>query len=184
MRSTVLSHAVRLSYAPVLEARELQAFRDGMSTIADTGSGPEGVSRTLANILNVEPGEQADPAMVKHIAAALSQWSRELLAQYGNLPKSRALAVTTWQMGDLVFCFIAAEIFAETAIRLQAAFPDKTIAVAGYASPLVGYLPTDEALQEGGYEVEYAYRFYGHPAPFAAGSEPAVCEALIHGINA
>jgi hypothetical protein len=51
--------------------------------------------------------------------------------------------------------------------------------VVGYSSPLVGYLPTDEALIKGGYEVDYAYRFYGHPAQSDKGSsEPAVVEAL------
>ncbi len=70
------------------------------------------------------------------------------------------------------------KIFAETAVRLQDAFPELLVSVAGYLSPLVGYLPTDEAVIKGGYEVDYAYRFYGHPAQSDKGSEPAVVEAL------
>ena len=176
--SAPLACALRLPYAPVPARRELEAFGSGMELIASTGSGPDTVMSVLANILNVEPGERADPAMMRYIAAALSQWSRELLDRYDDLPASCDLAVKVWTLGPLVFCFIAAEVFVETAIRLEEAFPDLLITVVGYGSPLVGYLPTDEALTEGGYEVEYAYRFYGHPAPFAFGAEPALLGAL------
>jgi hypothetical protein len=146
--------------------------------IASTGSGPATVMSILANILNVEPGAQPDPAMTRYIAAALSQWSQELLEGYDDLPRGCDLAIKVWRLGPLVFCFIAAEVFVETAIQLQEAFPDRLVMLVGYGSPLIGYLPTDEALREGGYEVEYAYRFYGHHAPFARGSEPAVVQAL------
>ena len=73
---------------------------------------------------------------------------------------------------------IGAEVFTETAIRLQSAFPDRTVTLVGYMAPLVGYLPTDGALAEGGYEADEAYRFYNHPAPFAKGSEDRVVQAL------
>ena len=129
-------------------------------------------------ILNVEPGGQPDPSVTRHTAAALSEWSQALLSRYGDLPNGRDLAIKVWKLEPLIFCFIAAEVFVETGIQLQEAFPDRVITVVGYAAPLVGYLPTDEALREGGYEVEYAYRFYGHPAPYAKGSEPVVSAAL------
>jgi len=176
--SSLLSRSVRLAYAPIPRSEELEEFRSGMQVIARTGSGPLSIMSILANIMNVEPGEQPDPAMTRFIAAALSQWSQELLEKYDEVPTGADLAIKVWRLEPLVFCFIAAEVFVETAIQLQDTFPDRVITVVGYASPLVGYLPTDEALLEGGYEVEYAYRFYGHPAPYAKGSEPAVVEAL------
>jgi hypothetical protein len=176
--SALLSRAIRLAYAPFPGSQELEAFRNGMRMIASTGSGPATVMSILANILNVEPGAQPDPAMTRYIAAALSQWSQELLEGYDDLPRGCDLAIKVWRLGPLVFCFIAAEVFVETAIQLQEAFPDRLVMLVGYGSPLIGYLPTDEALREGGYEVEYAYRFYGHHAPFARGSEPAVVQAL------
>jgi hypothetical protein len=176
--SSLLSRSVRLAYAPIPRSEELEQFRNGMQTIARAGSGPPSIMSILANILNVEPGEQPDPAMARFIAAALSQWSQELLEKYDDVPTGADLAIKVWRLEPLAFCFIAAEVFVETAIQLQETFHDRMITVVGYASPLVGYLPTDDALLEGGYEVEYAYRFYGHPAPFAKGSEPAVVEAL------
>jgi hypothetical protein len=163
---------------------ELDAIRRGMQEIAETGSGPDPVMAILSNILNVEPGQQADPLMLRYIAGALHQWSDQVLNRYGSLPGGCDLSVKVWKLGPLIFCFIAAEVFAETAIEIQNAFPDRCVTTVAYSSPLVGYLPTDEALLEGGYEVEYAYRFYGHPAPFARGSEHAVVRSLKDTITA
>ncbi len=176
--SSLLSRSVRLAYAAIPRSEELEEFRNGMQMIARAGSGSPSIMSILANIMNVEPGEQPDPAMTRFIAAALSQWSQELLEKYDDVPTGADLAIKVWRLEPLAFCFIAAEVFVETAIQLQDTFPDTVMTVIGYASPLVGYLPTDEALHEGGYEVEYAYRFYGRPAPYAKGSEPAVVEAL------
>jgi neutral ceramidase len=177
--SSVLADCpVRLHYASVPKEEELIALRAGMHEISATGSGPADVMAILANILNVEPGEQADPVMLRYIAGALGQWSDRILGQFGSLPATRELSAKVWNLGPLFFCFVAAEVFAETAIELQAAFPELCVTTVAYASPLVGYLPTDEALIEGGYEVDYAYRFYGHPAPFAKGSEPALVQTL------
>jgi hypothetical protein len=176
--SVLVDCPVRLQYATVPTIAELDAIRRGMREIAETGSGPDPVMAILSNILNVEPGEQADPLMLRYIAGALRQWSDQILNRHGSLPRGCDLSAKVWQLGPLVFCFVAAEVFAETAIEIQNAFPDRCVTTVAYGSPLVGYLPTDEALLEGGYEVEYAYRFYGHPAPFAEGSEPAVVRSL------
>lgn len=176
--SALVDCPVRLEYAPALPRAELDAIRRGMRDIAETGSGPDPVMVMLANILNVEPGQHADPVMLRYIADALRQWSDKILDHYNRLPDGRDLSVKVWKLGPLIFCFVAAEVFAETALEIQDAFPDFCVTTTAYSSPLVGYLPTDEALLEGGYEVEYAYRFYGHPAPFAKGSEPAVVRSL------
>jgi neutral ceramidase len=176
--SVLLDCPIRLEYAPVPTIQELHAIRQGMRDISETGSGPEQMTAILANILNVEPGQLPDPHMLRYLAGALSQWSDKILNRYGSLPSGCDLRAKVWRLGALVFCFVPAEVFAETAIELQSAFPDRCVTTVAYSSPLVGYLPTDEALLEGGYEVEYAYRFYGHPAPFAKGSEPAVVRSL------
>ena len=121
--------------------------------------------------------------MLRYIADALRAWSEKILTRHSTLPDGCSLSAKVWRLGPLVFCFVAAELFAETAIELQNSFPDRCVTTTGYCSPLVGYLPTDEALGEGGYEVEYAYRFYGHPGPFAAGSEPALVKTLSDAIR-
>lgn len=170
---------VPLAYAPVPPEADGRAFQEGMERMVATGEGPASVMAVLGNVLNVEPGQTADPAMMRHIARALAEWCAEArAARATGLPAARALALHALRLNDLALCFIAAEPFAETGVTLQRQFPSLVVATIGYAAPLVGYLPTDAALAEGGYEVEFAYRFYGHPAPFAPGSEPAVVAAL------
>jgi neutral ceramidase len=176
---------VPLTYQRPPPRDDLAAFRDGMAAIAATGTGPPRQLAVLADILNVAPGQPPDDAMMRHIAAALEQWSATVLRSYGAAPSRCDLAIQALCLGPLALGFVAAEVFAETALAVQDALAGqkelagKTVATIGYAAPLVGYLPTDGALTEGGYEVEYAYRFYNHPAPFAKGSEPAAVRAIV-----
>ena len=173
------SQTLCLDYQPMPEFSELKKMRDGMKLIAETGNGPGRQVRELANILNVEPGQDPAPEMMKHTASALHQWSTELIKDKAGCCRARCdLPITVWRIGDVVFCSVAAELFIETAIALRNEFPSVALVFIGYGSPLAGYLPTDEALDEGGYEVEYAYRFYGRPAAFTKGSEPAVAAGI------
>lgn len=175
LTSTVL----RLAYGPIPSSQELREAETAMRQIAETGAGPPEAIATLADILNTEPGQAPDPVMTRHIAAALAEWSSLQLKNRGNLIAHGCdLSLKVLRLGPLVFCFVAAEVFVETAIALKQAFPDLIVNIIGYASPLLGYLPTDEAVEDGGYEPEYAYRFYGHPAPWAKGSESAVVRTL------
>ena len=152
---------------------------NGMKLVAETGSGPDQQVKELANILNVNPGQEPDPEMMKHTASALQQWSKELLEDsIERCPAGCDLPITVWKIGEVVLCSVGAELFVETATAICNEFPDLTVVFIGYGSPLVGYLPTDGALDEGGYEVEYAYRFYGRPAAFSKGSEPAVAAKI------
>jgi neutral ceramidase len=162
---------IALKYAPLPEPAEVEAIRDAMARISETGTGPESTMLLLANILNIEPGAARDSALVRHTAATVAQWSSEVLERTRS-DVSVSLAVNLLRIGPVWLVFAAAELFAETALALQAGFPEGLVTPIAYASPLVGYLPTDEALDEGGYEVDFAYKFYGHPAPFARGSEP------------
>ncbi len=169
---------VALRYAPAPDAAWLRKYAEGMERLAATGDGPADTLAELANVLNVEPGQEGDPAMLRYFAGILAMWARQVPAAGAGRPETCPLALHVWRLGKVALCFVAAEVFAETALRLQAECPGLTVLLAGYASPLVGYLPTDQALQDGGYEVEFAYRCYGHPAAFASGSEPAVVAAL------
>ncbi len=171
---------LRLAYqAEDYSPAELEALRAGLRQIAATGSGPPEQVAMLANILNVPPDGAPDPVLLRHIALALEEWSAGLLKRpRAAAPAGYPLAVAVLALGRLALVFIAAEVFAETAFKLRALLPSRTVGVVGYASPLAGYLPPDDALEEGGYEVEHAYRFYGHPSAYARGSEERLLAAV------
>lgn len=173
--------SLRLPYLLGTDTDSIRRFHDGMAEIARTGSGPEASIAVLTNILNVEAGKTADPKMMRYIADCMRMWSGKVLTQ-ATLPVSCELALSIFRMGHLVFVAIAAEVFQETARSLQAANPDDRVIVLGYASPLVGYLPTAQCQADGGYETDWAWRFYDHPGPFVAEAEErtrGILETLI-----
>lgn len=72
-----------------------------------------------------------------------------------GLPTSAPLwaGLAGLRLGDAAFVFLPGEPFVETGLALYAASPCAFTVVAGYAEDWIGYLPTDEAFDEGGYEI-------------------------------
>lgn len=174
-----LRQTISIKYQPLPNRERLEFTLLSMREIAETGHGPDGMIRILADILNVEPGQEPDAGMIKYIAAIIARWCQTTLERMdADTILSCDLQTAVLRLGDVFFCFAGAEPFVETAIRLRRRFPEKHVALVGYAGPLIGYLPTDVALKQGGYESEYAYRFYNHPAPFAAGAEDRLLDAF------
>lgn len=177
----VASGTVRLAYQAGYSRVQLEEIRDGMRRIADTGAGHEDHVAVLANILNVPPGGTPDPVMLRYIAGTLGEWSEGLLARpVVSGENGYPLAVSVVSIGGVTLVFVAAEVFSETARKLCDLMPSRIAGIVGYASPLAGYVPPDDALREGGYEVDHAYRFYGHPAAYAPGSEARLIQAVTH----
>ena len=82
------------------------------------------------------------------------------------------------RVGPMAFAFLPGEPFVETALRLRERSPFNTTAVVGYAEEYIGYVPTDAAFIEGGYETTF-----GRWSVLAPGSEPALYQAAIAVLN-
>ncbi|MDX9828361.1 MAG: hypothetical protein RBT73_11520, partial [Spirochaetia bacterium] len=76
---------------------------------------------------------------------------------------------------------VPGELFCRIGMGLKKrALPAKLL-VCGYYGGTVGYIPSEEACSQGGYEVESAYRYYGAPAALSPDTEQrihAIVEAL------
>ena len=68
------------------------------------------------------------------------------------------------RIGDLALVAIPSEFFSADGRALRAQTPSPELMVAGWSNGLVGYTPTRRATATGGYEVDDAHRWYGHPA--------------------
>ena len=68
------------------------------------------------------------------------------------------------RIGDLALVAIPSEFFSADGRTLRAQAPSPELIVAGWSNGLVGYTPTRRAMATGGYEVDDAHRWYGHPA--------------------
>lgn len=93
---------------------------------------------------------------------AVETWRRDMLAamESGSAAVSADVELCAIRLGPCGLVAVNAEAFCDFTdeIRAQADAPVYTI---GYANGLAGYLPTEAAFAEGGYEVELAHLFYG-----------------------
>ncbi|MEK6571006.1 MAG: neutral/alkaline non-lysosomal ceramidase N-terminal domain-containing protein, partial [Bacteroidota bacterium] len=80
----LVDRQLHLQYDSIPTLNEVEEFRDGMESIAKSGSGPRPLMAMLSNILNVEPGKEPDPKMARFIASALHEWSEEAIRSHSN----------------------------------------------------------------------------------------------------
>jgi hypothetical protein len=141
------------------------------------GVGP--VLSSLKNMMNVPPDEPVDADLLEQLGRAMaSSAGRTLDAIRRGDPAPQEAAAAIWRFGDdVALVGFGAEVFAATGERIWALRAGMRLLPVSYLAPLVGYVPPDRALRLGGYEVDHAWRFYGYPAPFAAGSEPRLVAA-------
>jgi hypothetical protein len=134
----------------------------------------------LGNVMNVRPGARPDPAKAAYAALALANAERRTLAAVamGDPLAPCPLRISLWGMGGVVLACVAAELFAGTGLRIRGLSAERMVLPVTHAAPIVGYVPDREAMEKGGYEVDDAWRFYRHPAPFAPDSERRIVEAV------
>ena len=88
------------------------------------------------------------------------------------------MRINTLRLGDLVLVTFGSEVFTEIGMAVKTTSPARHTLFASITDGCIGYLPTDAAHGEGGYEVElapYAYRF---PGAFSVGAEQRAIEAV------
>ena len=135
---------------------------------------------SLGNIMNIKPGEPPDLAKAAYAARALANAGRRTLVAIDadRPPGACPLRLSIWNFGETILVAAAAELFTITGQRIEALRPDLTILPVTCLAPLVGYVPDRTAMSQGGYEVDDAWRFYCHPAPFAPDAEQRIIDAV------
>ncbi len=98
-----------------------------------------------------------------HECDPLRNWAYEVIAEYSRpgRPTSRVLELQAFRLGDAIVMGTPGETFVEIGQAIKAASPLADSFVLGTTNGDLGYIPTAAAFAEGGYEVEWAYRFYG-----------------------
>jgi hypothetical protein len=72
-----------------------------------------------------------------------------------DVGKAVAAGLVGMRLGDAILVFLPGEPFVETGLALRCASSGEFIAVVGFAEETVGYIPTDSAFEEGGYETRF-----------------------------
>lgn len=106
------------------------------------------------------------------------EWTSNLLSQFpnGDFPDRLGMEVQLVSLGDKVsFITLPGEPVAELARDLKRLTnnPHSTF-VLGYTNGLIGYLPTDAMIEEGGYETEASQYVYLLPSALDSGAQSTI----------
>lgn len=180
---TAIEHLFTLEFAPLppvkaarRQVQHLKRIAEGDTQSADL----DDTLRAFKNTMNLPKDAPLDAAKSRHVAQALAGHARRVLetARKGTPLPDLPLRLCAWRLGRFALVFVAGEVFTSTGLKIKGLSDRLTALPVSYLSPLVGYLPDQEAVFQGGYEVDDAWRFYGYPAPFAINSEARLVIAI------
>ncbi len=170
----------------------MRAALQGLDVPATTlfFNGAAGNINPLAVSGGPEPATKHGQALAQRVAQALDRLTLvaaqpfELVQRRLRLPCRAAAGwpdARQWieaelvvaRIGPAVFVFVPGEPFVETALACRSKSPFAWTAIIGYAGDSIGYIPTETAFEEGGYEIGP-----GRWSFLARGCEPMIRDAL------
>ena len=78
---------------------------------------------------------------------------------------------------NLGFLTFNAEVVVEYGLFVKELSGGNVLPLA-YSNGMIGYVTTEQQLEEGGYESREAFRYFGMPGPFAASTERRLRKAI------
>jgi len=120
---------------------------------------PLDIETTLKEAKDLLAGEEVPDSPLFN--QAMKQWAEEAIeaARSGETPNFAEAEIQKVSLGSFSIITLPGEPFVETGKALKHAGANLTVGYANTAD--VGYIPTREAFEEGGYEPDIAYRWYG-----------------------
>ena len=150
---------VRLPFLPPPEQAELARLVDGWRTEAEA----------MARRARL-PGE------FERLQVFLA-WAEEVRA--GHPAGAVDAEVMVLAIGNVSLVLLPGESFVEFGLEIKERSAPRRVMTLAYANGRPGYIPHRSAYPAGGYEVEEAYRYYGHPTCFAPEAGEAIVETAI-----
>lgn len=98
------------------------------------------------------------------------------LERTGRLPEHYPYPLQVVRLGDeLTFVTLGGEVVVDYSLRLKAELGGpRALWVTAYSNDVMGYIPSERVLREGGYEGASAMRLGIHPGPWASGLEEQI----------
>lgn len=111
-------------------------------------------------------------------SAVSVEWAKKTLEliRSGRKIGSVKMEIQVFMINGVILVGIPGEVFVEIGLDIKKKLSSNDTFIIGYANGHVGYIPTYEAHQEGGYEVERAFKLLGYPSCF----EPHTDELIKH----
>jgi neutral ceramidase len=112
-----------------------------------------------------------------------ASWAKYLLQTWdrdGGLASSYPYAIQAWRLGDEInWLFLGGEVVVDYSLRLKSELGRDTTWVASYSNDVMGYIPSQRVLAEGGYEGGGSRFPYGLPAVWTPEVESKII-ATVH----
>ena len=93
-----------------------------------------------------------------HITQAYHDWAQQIIANGGKAQPGVPFEIQRFSVDGAHIVGLPGEVFIEYALNIKKMRPN--VMVAAYTNGNVGYVPTEEAFAQGGYEVDVAYKLY------------------------
>ena len=172
----------------VLEAVETDAGASICSARAITqlplreAPSPESLERFSAeNRRGMEEARSAMQPLRAKVHGAMIGWSESTLASIRRGQSMTAVPAEAQVigLGSTVLVGVPGEPFVEVGRAIKTRAPARHVFVIGYANDDIGYIPTREAYNHGGYEIDEAYKYYGYPAALAPEAGETFVETVL-----
>jgi neutral ceramidase len=123
------------------------------------------------------PPPDADlQALLRDNAPYHQRWARRMLdARQQGLapPASYPYPVQLWRLGEQALFSFGGELVVEYALEVKKRYGPEVF-VLGYSNDVMGYIPSETILKEGGYEGNTSQMVYGQPGPWAPGIQQRI----------
>jgi len=126
------------------------------------------------------PSEEELVKIEKEPQGYQKQWARgqlKTLKNTGSLIDSYPYPILIWKLGNQVVMAMGGEVVAQYAIEIKRLFGPDTFVI-GYANDVMGYIPSDTILKEGGYEGETSQVVYGMPAKWNSDIQKKILDEI------
>jgi len=114
------------------------------------------------------------PLHERHLCQAYHDWAQAIISRGATAPTSVPFEVQRLSLDDAHIIGLPGEVFVEYALNLKKLRPN--VMVSGYTNGNVGYVPTRKAFEDGGYEVDLAYKLYAQQM-FTPDAEDVILDA-------
>lgn len=111
--------------------------------------------------------EESD-LMDREITRMNLQWAQGLvdIATKGRRKNGVMAEVQVLSLNEIILVGISGEVFTEIGLAIKKKSGFKNTFIISCANGGIGYIPTEKAFKEGGYEPKEAFKWYGYSSPF------------------
>ncbi|WP_332456116.1 neutral/alkaline non-lysosomal ceramidase N-terminal domain-containing protein [Petrimonas sp.] len=109
-----------------------------------------------------------------------ARWANGIISEVktkGHLIKSYPFPVGYWQIGQQKLFILGGESVIAYSVKLKQTYGEQVF-VMSYANDVMGYIPSEVILEEGGYEGDTSQRVYGLPSKWSKSVESKIISEL------